>query len=310
MCVVDAWRGLQPSSLVTHKSKFRLGSSTGEEESTPTSISDISEDMQTIGSLYETINLPRAETSKRVESKVVGKEEVFRKYQFTGKGLPVLEDVNNYWSGKFDQFFWHQNADQVHVFCPIPADVFKCEIEVRFEVHQVVVNIRGKDFLTFKPFDRIIPDGCFWTLEEDRNRDMYIMLDLEKRFRMLNWNALLADHRNDQDNSAAGAGNEEEKRADLLKKLFAANKGLAKMTGVPEESWSEMMEDEKMLKAISAPVSTTPKVIRIMEDGTEHEIVNVKAPDMQEVIRERFEAAQEELKKKGPVASDEETQDE
>ena len=37
-------------------------------------------------------------------------EAIYREYPFANTSLPILPDCNNYYSGKFENYFWHQNA--------------------------------------------------------------------------------------------------------------------------------------------------------------------------------------------------------
>ncbi len=78
--------------------------------------------------------------------------------------LPVLPDCNNYYSGKFGDYFWHQNADQVLVYLPIGDDVDKSDIDVIFDVRKVIVNVKDQELISFSCLERIIPDGSFWIL--------------------------------------------------------------------------------------------------------------------------------------------------
>lgn len=108
------------------------------------------------------------------------KEELFRKYPFESYELPVLPDCNNYYSGKFEDSFWLQNADQVFVYIPIPDSVTSKDISVKFEVKRVDVKIKGEAKTVFCS-ERIIPDGSFWTVENSKDGTRYLQLDLEKR---------------------------------------------------------------------------------------------------------------------------------
>jgi len=151
--------------------------------------------------------------------------------------LPVLPDCNNYYSGKFEEYFWHQNSDQVYVYIPIDDDVTKADVKAKFEAKQVTVTIKGEEVIQFECLERIIPDGSFWVIETDKKEGKrYVQLDLEKRFRMINWKGLFGEAQEEQVDDSA-------KRSQMLEKLFAANKGISKLTGASPESIDEMMSN-------------------------------------------------------------------
>ena len=152
------------------------------------------------------------------DDQIAKAEEIYRDYPFEHTALPLLPDCNNYYSGKFGEYFWHQNADQVYVYIPIDEDVTRKDIDATFEARKVVVKIKGKDEISFQCLERIIPDGSFWVIEVDKDGKRYIQLDLEKRFRMINWKSLFGEPREEEAQAL-------EDRAQMLDKLFAANKG-------------------------------------------------------------------------------------
>ena len=127
------------------------------------------------------------------DEQVARAEQIYREYPFANVSLPILPDCNNYYSGKFEDFFWHQNADQVLVYMPIGDDVSKRDIEAKFDALRVSIDIKGENFVKFDCLERIIPDGSFWVIEEDKSGKRYIQLDLEKRFRMINWKSLFGE---------------------------------------------------------------------------------------------------------------------
>jgi len=188
------------------------------------------------------------------------KEEIFRKYPFDNDKLPILPDCNNYYSGKYGDSFWHQNADQVYVFIPIDNDIGKNDIDVKFEAKKVTVSITGKDKLSFDCLERIIPDGSFWILEEDKSDKTmkYLLLDLEKRLRMINWRNLFGP---------APEMKSPSEQNDLLQKLFAANKGMAKIMGdgASPESIKDMLQDENLMRSITEEPNLNP-IIDVTDD--------------------------------------------
>ena len=189
------------------------------------------------------------------------KEEIFRKYPFDNVKLPILPDCNNYYSGKFGDYFWHQNADQVYVFIPVDGSIGKNDVDVKFEAKRVVVSITGKDSFSFDCLERIIPDGSFWVFEEDKNdkSKKYLLLDLEKRLRMINWKNLFGP---------APELKSPSEQNDLLQKLFAANKGMAKIMGdgASPESIKDMLQDEKLMRSITEEPNLNPKIIDVTDD--------------------------------------------
>ena len=147
------------------------------------------------------------------------KEVVTRGFE-SDKDLPLLGDRNNYYSGEYEGKFWHQNADQVYVFVPVPADLPKRAVDVQFDARAVHVRVDGMDSFSFPCTERIIPDGCFWVLEQDsKSGDKYLMLDLEKRFRMINWKSLF------------GAAQESELEADEATRRMQMLKSLIQSKG-------------------------------------------------------------------------------
>jgi hypothetical protein len=225
----------------------------------------------------EIIGKLREENLAQTEA-TLGQEQIFRQYPYDDAQLPVLPDCNNYYSGSFGDFFWHQNADQVYVFIPIGDDVSKKEIEVKFAAKSVEVRVCDKQLVLIDCQERIIPDGSFWVVEaSNKDGKRYLQLDLEKRFRMINWKNLFGAPAASSSGSG-GAGNfdasEQESRSKMLEKLFAANKGMSKLIkdqnkglnfdvdgdgdgdgngndGSSAESIEEMLKNEDLVRMIS-----------------------------------------------------------
>ena len=199
------------------------------------------------------INKIRGEQEARASSGDGIGEEIYRIYN-NDLSLPVLNDCNNYFSGRYNDNFWHQNADQVYVYLPLKSDdvkdVSKNDVSVKFDATKVKVSIYDKEYISFDCLERIIPDGSFWTFETDNNNVRYLHMDLEKRFRMINWKALFG--------LVTETPEAEGRRKEMLEKLFAANKGMAKLTGGAPESMEDMMKDGNLMKAISSEVDPEP----------------------------------------------------
>lgn len=190
-------------------------------------------------------------------------EDIFRKYPFDATELPTLPDCDNYYSGKYGDYIWHQNADQVFVYIPIDETVERKNIQVKFAAKSVSVNVNEVEIVCFPCTERIIPDGSFWTFERDKDNKRYIHLDMEKRYRMINWKGIFGDQSAEADDGGS------EKRSRILEKLFAANQGMSKLSGIPPESMQEMMSNGDLTRMIADEVYTRPQVTTIAEDGSE-----------------------------------------
>jgi hypothetical protein len=188
-------------------------------------------------------------------------EETFREYptEYKDSGLPLLPDANNYWSGSSEDMFWHQNSDNVFVFIPLEDSHNKRNINVDFQALSVTVNLPGKDKIEFSCEERLIPDGSFWIIEEDKDGKRFLHLDIEKRFRMINWKALFGD------TPAEDSADDIEKRSKMLEKLFAANKGMSKLTGQEPESINEMLENEDLVRMMADKIYG-PEVVGVKDD--------------------------------------------
>lgn len=198
-------------------------------------------------------------------------EEVYRKYPFENYDLPILPDHDNYYSGKYKEFFWHQNADQVIMYISFSnitntETITKKDITSEIQAQSIKLSVLDKVVLEVKLFDKIVPDGSFWVIESDANTgEKYIQLDLEKRFRMINWRRFVFE----KEESSQSL---DERRAETLKKLFQANKGISKLTGNAPETIEEMTDNEQLMKMIGNDVNAEPQVI----DGTFEEMEYVK----------------------------------
>ena len=185
-------------------------------------------------------------------------EQISRKYPFDDytEQLPILPDCNNYYSGKYGDYTWHQNADQVFVYLPVDDSVSKRDVEIKFEALSVDIKINDENIVKFATIERLIPDGSFWVFETDKKGQKYIQLDLEKRYRMINWKNVFSE-------APVTVEGEAENRRKMLESLFAANKGMSKMTGKEPEGMDEMLKNEALMKMIRE-VNLKPE---IMEDG-------------------------------------------
>lgn len=234
-------------------------------------------DLKSMGPVWSnTMNKEDEITLGNIRNEQIAREEIYRKYPFEETKLPVLPDCNNYYSGKFGDYFWHQNADQVFVYIPVNDDVVKKDISVQFEAKYVKVMINGEDEISFECLERIIPDGSFWVMEEDKEGKRYVQLDLEKRFRMINWKGLFGEaDKNDV--------NDIEKRSDMLEKLFSANKGMSRLTGSDPESIGDMMDNEDLVKMLGRKLYPDPQVVGIDSDE-EYDKNDIDLEEIQELV--------------------------
>ena len=224
-------------------------------------------------------------------------EQIYREYPFEESELPILPDCNNYYSGKYGDIFWHQNADQVFVFIPIPEDAERKQISAKFEAKSVEIKLNDEVLVAFQCLERIIPDGSFWLFETDTDCRKYIQLDLEKRFRMINWKGIFGgspsargggigvgvaaagDTGGAEGTSGMKSGGDVDgddhdpatlqSRSKILEKLFAANKGISKLSGMPPETIKEMMANGDLARMIGGEVFPEPQITTIDQDGTE-----------------------------------------
>ena len=229
---------------------------------------EVEQVLKSVGPMIDNLK-PDSETYNilRNAEQSLSTEELHREYPYEGKGLPLLPDCNNYYSGSYKECFWHQNSDQVFVFVPVADDIERRSIYVKFEAKQVTITINGDEILSFPCAERIIPDGSFWIFETDKDGKKHILLDLEKRFRMINWKGVF-EHKVPEDDVTTTA-----KRTEMLEKLFAANKGLSKVSGIPPETMQEMMKNGDLTRMIAEEVYSKPQVSSISEDGSECELL-------------------------------------
>ena len=198
----------------------------------------------------------------------IRQEQISRKYPFDDytEQLPILPDCNNYYSGKFGDYTWHQNADQVFVYLPVDDNIMKRDVEIKFEALSVEIKINDEDIVKFATIERLIPDGSFWVFETDKNGQKYIQLDLEKRYRMINWKNMFSE-------APVTTASEADDRRKMLESLFAANKGMSKMTGKEAESMDEMLKNEALMKMIKE-VNTKPEIVEDLDYfGNEEEMI-------------------------------------
>lgn len=196
-------------------------------------------------------------------------ESIFRKYPFHDCELPQLADANNYYSGNYGGMIWHQNADQVMVFIPIKDEsLTTSDVDVKISVTKVEIRIRNEQQYSFGLIDRVIPDGSFWTWETDkRTGQRFIQLDLEKRYRVINWKSLFPLSPEEIKIQ------QERAKSDLFQQFLAANKGIAKLTGKPSPAAEDLVRDLEFMDAINGVPEKESAVYRgIEDDGNEVEI--------------------------------------
>jgi hypothetical protein len=190
----------------------------------------------------------RPYASSRNMSRVWGRtksgQEFYRIYPFAHLGLQILYDNNNYYSGTYGNIFWQQNAEQVLIHYPLNDSVVKSDIECHFDYLLCEIKIANQRVFTFKPFEKVWPDGCFWTIELDKDNNRYLTIDLDKRMKFSNWRGLFRDiSDNEFDNL--------DLRSKLLMKLHhLKQQGKLEDKYLRFKSLEEMMEDEELVNLL------------------------------------------------------------
>jgi hypothetical protein len=184
--------------------------------------------------LNENVTFPKTEIMSRI-------------YVPDDPDMPCLSDCNNYYSGKFGDLSWHQNADQVLVTLKLPKTISKSDIKVKFDTTTLDIMIPNIENVSVTLPQKIIPAGTFWTLEDHKNNNSkYLVVDMEKRYRVLNWGYLFGSPPTEKEL--------ESKRAEILEKLYAANKGLSRLSGDGAgkeiETIDDMRRDEVLMSSI------------------------------------------------------------
>lgn len=212
-------------------------------------------------------------------------EQILRGFADRNNGLVVLTDCNNYYSGKLKDMFWHQNADQVLVFVPIGESVTKADVKANFTAQKVTVQIQERQIEMFCE-QRLVPEGSFWVIETDKDGQRYVQFDLEKRFRMINWNCLFRQPIPETKEDLMA-------RSKMMTNLFSANKGLSKLTGMEPETISDMMKDPNLRESLahSSADGGPPKgqITGVRDDGSSVELEDDEFQVGQAEIQKRFD---------------------
>jgi hypothetical protein len=222
------------------------GLSTGSDETlNSTAPLDLSFPSTNDSSGYDSI---RPYTSSRNMSRVWGRtksgQEFYRIYPFPHLGLQILYDNNNYYSGTYGNIFWQQNADQVLIHYPLNDSIVKSDIECHFDYLLCEIKIANQRVFTFKPFEKVWPDGCFWTIELDKDNNRYLTIDLDKRLKFSNWRGLFRDiSDNEFDNL--------DLRSKLLMKLHhLKQQGKLEDKYLRFKTLEEMLDDEELVNLL------------------------------------------------------------
>ena len=171
------------------------------------------------------------------------------------------------------------DSDQVLLYIPVDGHVSKKDIAAKIEVKRVSIKIKDMDAIEFDCPERIIPDGSFWTFEEDDDQK-YIQLDMEKRFRMINWKGLFSQH-----DDLPPISNEQNS---MLDQLYAANKGISELTGASPESIEDMMGNPDLYSMMNGDINTSPTIVD--DDGTQLGMGSSEAEeDLERAFRETIE---------------------
>jgi hypothetical protein len=195
-------------------------------------------------------------------------ESVFRKYPFHSASLPELSDSSNYYSGTFGDLIWHQNGDQVFVFIPIEDDsITTNDVKAKLAVSSINIYVRDKIMYSFALMDKIIPDGSCWTWETDKRSGLrYLHLDLEKRYRVINWKSLFLQSEEEKKME------QDKAKSQLFQQFMSANKGLSKLTGKSAPTEEEMFNDEDFMNAISGVPEKERAVYKTIKNDKDVEI--------------------------------------
>lgn len=232
-CFVVAYSWRVPINHITSRKLRKLRSEASNDRSSGTPFTEAGSSLQN-----QVVNTNTSQDSKAQA------EEIFKVYPFTDLGLPILEECDNFYSGKCRNYFWLQNRGQVLAYLPINDDITKYDVSVEFEPEAVHVKVNEKLLVEFTTPYPINPSGSFWVLEHDKHDKKYIQLDLEKRYGYTNWKYLFEVKKEIQD--AADKG-----KLDLLEKLYAANQGMGKLTGQAPES-IESMKNNGIFKMLAS----------------------------------------------------------
>jgi hypothetical protein len=82
------------------------------------------------------------------------------------------------------------------VLIRLPLDIVSDDISVDFQTRVINIDVRrGGGSFRINTHDRLVPSGCFWTLERapgghNSEAAAFLRLDLEKRYPVVNWQSL------------------------------------------------------------------------------------------------------------------------
>lgn len=73
------------------------------------------------------------------------------------------------------------------------------------------------------------------------------------------------------------------KKSEMLEKLFAANKGMSKLTGKPAETKEEMLSNEQLVKMMGQKYFPDPEVLGLEGDEPlgPNDIIDVEGIDVE-----------------------------
>jgi hypothetical protein len=135
---------------------------------------------------YSYLDIDRA-IVKGSEVTQEAKELIFTiPYPLKFLGLPYLTNGYKWVSGRFGNFFWHQDEDRIFAFYPLSnslSPLKKSDISIILDSVTISISIKGELILAFPTFEKFIPDNTFWTIEKDYFGHSYLFFDITKKFR-------------------------------------------------------------------------------------------------------------------------------
>ena len=152
------------------------------------------------------------------------------------KSFPISETVQ-----------WTQSLKEVSVSIVIDKDINKKDIKIDLGINKMKVVIKGEELLNGEYFEKIVPDGCTWTLARQKD-DCMIEIILEKQNQQQWWGSVLKGM----------------PTIDTTK-LEPENSNLSDLDGETRGMVEKMMHDQKQ-KQMGKPTSDEQKKVDMLEN--------------------------------------------